>query len=1003
MSVSPVLIDALARGWARLRLAAAAPERVPVWDVLLLTAAGPLQASLYRSRLEELQAKGLLPASTRCLVVEDPEGQRIGSGGATLNALRAATDQLGDLSGQRVVMVHAGGDSKRLPWAGILGKAFLPLPLLADADEPAPTLLEQLLALASPLPATITGGGCWILTGDCLPMGDLSACAPLHDEAGLLVTPVTLDIAARHGVVAASDEGVVERLHQKLSPDELRAVGAVDTNGRALLDTGVVGVAGIPWRGLLKAANAADDPVAQLIAQRAECSLYEEIFSVWVPERHAWLRDQPLGPELIAAGGGSAMKALRCEPLAFVHLGTTAEAMAHLDDSWHGRLTRRVLSSGGSDAAATATVLESRLDPGARVGAGALVVSSHLGSRVRIGSRAAAIALVASDAALVIPDNIAVWQLPLADGSCCTAVCGADDDPKQSFERGTLVQESWASWCRARDVAAEEIWPHVADPGQRSGWNARIFPATDPATGLALVPWLTGVDADRILRERWRSVPRQSLADLAHAVDAAALAEHLRRIRGEVALAALHEALDAACDRPANRLAAALPPAQRQGLCLSLAARVPAPGTPAALGAPASRLLQARADLLQVAGDQEAAAAAHGEAHQALAREVAQAVASAGGAAQGESVPSVAALVAGSVCEEALPARIDLAGGWTDTPPWCLGEPAAVLNLTVHLDGRPVVGCRVEATDERCWQLSDDRGHAVTITSATCSSDPSDPFRLATAALMTCGYAEPAADGAHARPVVQGVRLKTWSTAPRGSGLGASSVLAAAVVRALLRLSDRPHDDATVGDLVLKVESAMGSGGGWQDQYGGLVPGVKLVRSRPTQPLGITVEPIPLAAALRSELERRLVLVFTGQERLAFDVLGKVVTKLRRRDGRLSAIMRELTSLAEAGHSALAYGDLDELGRVMAAAWRCNQELDPHCSNPAVDALLAPLADHCSGWKLAGAGGGGFAALMAKDVTAAEAIRAHLAEVGSGVYVCPWTVDASAPVTVDSQ
>ena len=102
--------------------------------------------------------------------------------------------------------------------------------------------------------------------------------------------------------------------------------------------------------------------------------------------------------------------------------------------------------------------------------------------------------------------------------------------------------------------------------------------------------------------------------------------------------------------------------------------------------------------------------------------------------------------------------------------------------------------------------------------------------------------------------------------------------------------------------------------------------------------------------------------------------------------------MRGLSGLAEAGHAALARGDLDELGRIIAAVWRHNQALDPHCSNPAVDALMAPLQPWLSGWKLAGAGGGGFAILLAKSAQDADHIRNHFANHASAKVV-PWTMD----------
>lgn len=70
-------------------------------------------------------------------------------------------------------------------------------------------------------------------------------------------------------------------------------------------------------------------------------------------------------------------------------------------------------------------------------------------------------------------------------------------------------------------------------------------------------------------------------------------------------------------------------------------------------------------------------------------------------------------------------------------------------------------------------------------------------------------------------------------------------------------------------------------------------------------------------------------------------------------------------------------GDIDELGDILMEAWRLHQELDPFCSNETVDRLFEFAEPYCCGYKLVGAGGGGFALLLAKDADRADELR-HL-------------------------
>lgn len=84
----------LRKSWYRLRLSVRHPSRVPTWDVILLTAASPEQAQLYNWQLDRAKRNGRIAYSTVTLAVPDPDGQRIGSGAATLNALYALANHL---------------------------------------------------------------------------------------------------------------------------------------------------------------------------------------------------------------------------------------------------------------------------------------------------------------------------------------------------------------------------------------------------------------------------------------------------------------------------------------------------------------------------------------------------------------------------------------------------------------------------------------------------------------------------------------------------------------------------------------------------------------------------------------------------------------------------------------------------------------------------------------------------------------------------------------------
>src|SRR5579859_5594559 len=114
---SRAIVDRALEGYAE--RVAGAPR--PWWDLIAITARDGLQAEHYRDRIRLRLAQGRVPNRGEWLVVPDAEGERVGSGGATLGALRAIEVELGAAASRsRVLLIHAGGESRRLPaYAGV--------------------------------------------------------------------------------------------------------------------------------------------------------------------------------------------------------------------------------------------------------------------------------------------------------------------------------------------------------------------------------------------------------------------------------------------------------------------------------------------------------------------------------------------------------------------------------------------------------------------------------------------------------------------------------------------------------------------------------------------------------------------------------------------------------------------------------------------------------------------------------------------------------------------
>jgi hypothetical protein len=143
--------------------------------------------------------------------------------------------------------------------------------------------------------------------------------------------------------------------------------------------------------------------------------------------------------------------------------------------------------------------------------------------------------------------------------------------------------------------------------------------------------------------------------------------------------------------------------------------------------------------------------------------------------------------------------RLDLAGGWTDTPPYCFVEGGGVVNVAAEINGQPPVQVFLRVAPEPVIVLrSIDLGVQCRIESREGLADhaqPGDPFALAKAALCLAGF-HPAAVAPESRPAHAtlreqladfggGLEISLLAAAPKGSGLGTSSILAATLLGTL--------------------------------------------------------------------------------------------------------------------------------------------------------------------------------------------------------------------------
>lgn len=229
-----------------------------------------------------------------------------------------------------------------------------------------------------------------------------------------------------------------------------------------------------------------------------------------------------------------------------------------------------------------------------------------------------------------------------------------------------------------------------------------------------------------------------------------------------------------------------------------------------------------------------------------------------------------------------------------------------------------------------------------------------------------------------------GFELHTWSNLPQGSGLGTSSILAGVVIACLWNCVGVEFTTSSLVHSVNILEQMLTTGGGWQDQVGGLVGGVIMSRSAAVLPMEVKVEPLELPAGFLDSLNTHLILIYTGKTRLARNLLQNVIRNWYAREPELVANADALVENAGVCRQACLDGDLMKLGMCMSTYWEQKKLMAPGCEPAFVRKMMDIMQPYVHGQSMAGAGGGGFMFAVSKEPNMSgkmeELIRAQLPE-----------------------
>lgn len=1003
------------------------------WDVLAVTADTRRQADYYVRQLRcrpGLKCREIVGVCTSI----DAAGSRLGSGGATLHALLTVAERLsaaaGDetcgadrLRGKKVLILHSGA-------SGLNGGAlWLPVPL--DAGGGPAASVDVVLSAVNGAAAT-SGPGVWVCSGELLlSSATRAALASLDWTAGGRRGAVTALAVPGSGAVAAK-HGCFTKIDPEATSGAAAAVRGFEYMPRGA-PAGTLVACGI-FRFETEAALAFLDahavpPFSSCTAPGVDDGLAPAPFSLFLD----------VIPALLGAAAPPAALALRGVLRKRCALYAVAAGPEKGDAPLFLKRPRDCLDFGSSMGSYVkeeegsftrkAVVLNSVLGGDGAVAERAVLVNCRFaaGSAWSVGAGCVAVGLRDADVLEALPAGVCAHRVPLLRrGAHVVVAHGVDDDVEGTRFRGADLETDVLP--RLRNVAAEDLWR----PGDvRCLATARLFAVGAPPPGWLLAAaagepaaapdgWLRSDrvslreaydDCDVVSDGAWaaelevrsrcdfvkRALEGRSPVGLRPTYDRlAALAAGDRAIldgvldvldgcargaatdatRLDVAARALAHGADCLCAfaKRAGALELRSGAARNPHWARALGALDAGEGLVAALGA----LRDATASWIE-AGGCLVRAARH---HEAAAARLVSAAVGASLRSSGASTRGAPTFVAGAV-EATAPLRVDLAGGWTDTPPVAFEHGGVVTNVAVRLDGRRPIGARATRLDAPVLRFRVETAdgsvletEAAALADLDDRSNPQAPAALLKCALVVCGVVDPRGAPLDVQLAAGGLEVASWSRVPTGSGLGTSSILAACLVAAIGGAADAAYDvDARRRDIVhdvMRVEQELTTGGGWQDNVGGVYGGAKIAVSPPRLPLTVDTTAVPMAPGL---LDAHLVLAYTGRARLAKNLLQSVLRKWHARLPGITTTTDALVAGARRAAAALEAGDLARLGAALDAYWAQKKTMADGAEPAFIRDMIAALRPRVHGAALCGAGGGGFLCLITKQPNDVDAIR----------------------------
>jgi len=894
----------------------------------------------------------------------DPGGKKVGSGGGSAfllwSAYKASAYE-GSLEEwlleNKRLLIHSGGESRRLPAYATYGKSLLPLPVfrwskgqyldqkLLDFQA---SYYERILQKAPGSYHTLIGSGDVMFISS-----DRFSKLPVAD---VLLFGIWVEdrIATRHGVFFSSrhQQDSLAFVKQKPEVEELRALSQ---DYLYLMDSGIVMMNSKATRILMKRSGWDEKGQSFTGGTPAYYDLYTDMLTAFGEESESSDRElADLTVKLVPLHKGE-----------FYHFGSNSD-MIESSLRLQNRVTdQRLKYSRESDH--HPSIFQQNAEVKVDFNSDnhhIWIENSFIPRTWRLKHHHILTGIPLNSWELELPENICLDILPVGEEEYCLRMYGYGDEFRDSLGQGaTWMNQTLAQWLSQRNTT-----PEAAGLDQSiSIYELPLFPVGKVEI---LESILKEMLDNRPKGSGWINSQRLSAKELADKV----MVKKTYRQREELQLLSL------------PRLAANHHKSIFYFLDLKKTAtdyREADLDLPDILS-PGETLTKRINDSMfraRVAGNREHALQYEKQAFGILRQEMIQTL-------KAEPVIPSRNVLDDQILWGRSPVRLDLAGGWTDTPPYCIMEGGKVVNLSVELNGQlPLQVYARPLAEPKIVLRSIDLGEKIEIhdfEELNNYDQLGGGFSIPKAALVLAGFGPAFSRKQYPDLASQlkefgcGIEMSLLAAIPKGSGLGTSSNLAATVLGSLNEFCALGWDKHDIAYRTLILEQMLTTGGGWQDQYGGIFEGIKLLETDAGIRQSPAIKWLPEQLFSNRETREMMLLYYTGVTRVAHDILGEIVKAMFLNSSSHLAIFHEMKIHAQETFDTILGNDYEGLAEKVAISWAMNQQLDEGTNPPVIQEIIKRVDDYLLGYKLLGAGGGGYLMMFAKSADAALRAKKNL-------------------------